>query len=106
MQTKSIALMIYGEQGSTRNALTEEKYKDLASYLTQKKFTTDSIVYNDSRASKFETELLKYKAVLVWVNPIEQGNDRTILDSLLKKLSAKGCFVSTHPDTILKMGTK
>ena len=103
---KSIALMIYGGHGSTRNALTEEKYKDLTSYLIQKEFTVDSIVYNDSLASKFETELLKYRAVLVWVNPIEQGNDRTILDNLLKKLSGNGCFVSTHPDTILKMGTK
>ena len=106
MQTKSIALMIYGGPGSTRNALTEEKYKDLAFYLTQKGFTIDSILYNDSLASEFGTELLKYKAVLVWVNPIEQGNDREILDNLLKKLSDKGCFVSTHPDTILKMGTK
>ena len=106
MQTKSIALMIYGEQGSTRNALTEEKYKNLASYLIQKGFTVDSVVYNDSLASEFEAELLKYKAILVWVNPVEQGNDRTILDNLLKKLSDNGCFVSTHPDTILKMGTK
>jgi hypothetical protein len=40
------------------------------------------------------------------VNPIEQGGDRKMLDALLSKLSSQGCFVSAHPDTILKMGTK
>ena len=39
-------------------------------------------------------------------DPIEQQGDRKILDALLMNLSAQGCFVSAHPDTILKMGTK
>ncbi|MBL7739486.1 MAG: Cj0069 family protein [Chitinophagaceae bacterium] len=106
MKSKSIAIMIYGEPGSTRNALTEEKYKNLAAHLAQKGFLVDSVVYNDSVAGNYKKVLLKYKAILVWVNPIEQENDRTILDNLLRKLSEKGCFVSAHPDTILKMGTK
>ena len=60
MGSNSIAIMIYGEPGSTRNALTEEKYKNLAGYLTQKGFPVDSIVYYDSLADEFETSLLKY----------------------------------------------
>ena len=44
--------------------------------------------------------------VLVWVNPIEQGKDRKKLDSLLLEISNRGCFVSTHPEVILKIGTK
>ena len=103
---QSIALMIFGEPGSTRNALTEEKYRNLATYFFEKDFIVDSILYHDSLAKQFETDLLKYNAILVWVNPIEQGGDRRMLDSLLAKLSNKGCFISTHPDTILKLGTK
>lgn len=106
MGNSQVAFMIYGEPRSKRNALTEEKYSKLAAHFTQAAIHVDSIVYNDSLAERFETELLKYKAILVWVNPIEQGNNRAILDRLLTKLSEKGCFVSAHPDTILKMGTK
>jgi glutathione synthase/RimK-type ligase-like ATP-grasp enzyme len=40
------------------------------------------------------------------MNPIQDGRDRTILDRMLRDVSASGVFVSTHPDVILKMGTK
>ena len=106
MQSNLIALMIFGEPGSTKNALTEEKYKKLATHFIEKGFTVDSVLYHDSISDKLEKDLLKYKAILVWVNPIEQGSDRRILDALLMKLSEQSSYVSAHPDTILKIGTK
>ena len=102
----SIALMIFGEPGSARNALTEEKYKMLAAHLIEQGFNVDSVLYNDTISDKLAKDLSRYNAILVWVNPIEQQGDRRILDALLMNLSAQGCFVSAHPDTILKMGTK
>jgi len=101
-----IALMIFGEPGSIRNALTEAKYSKLAAHFIEKGFIVDSILYHDSVSEKLAQELLKYDAILVWVNPIEQGGDRKSLDALLKELSKQGCFVSAHPDIILKIGTK
>ena len=98
--------MIFGEPGSTRNALAEEKYRKLADQFIEKGFTVDSVLYHNSISAMLEEQLLKFRAILVWVNPIEQQGDRKILDALLLKLAAKGCFVSAHPDTILKMGTK
>ena len=106
MQSNTIALMTFGEPGSTKNALTEEKYQKLAAHFIEKGFTVDSVLYHDSISDKLEKELLKYDAILVWVNPIEPGSDRKTLDSLLMKLSEQGRFVSAHPDTILKIGTK
>jgi hypothetical protein len=106
MKNYSIALMIFGEPGSARNALTEEKYKKLAAHLIEKGFNIDSVLYNDTISDKLAKDLARYNAILVWVNPIEQQGDRKILDALLVNLSAQGCFVSAHPDTILKMGTK
>jgi len=106
MKKNTIALMIFGEPDSARNALTEEKYKRLAVHFNEKGFNVDSVLYHDSISDKLETDLLKYDAILVWINPIEQGGDRTILDALLMKLSDQGRFVSSHPDTILKIGTK
>lgn len=102
----SVALMIYGDANSNRNALTEEKYKDLANAFSSEGINIESVLYNDGAAAKLATELLKFDAVLIWVNPIEQGNNRAKLDALLAEISDKGCFVSTHPEVILKMGTK
>jgi hypothetical protein len=106
MKSGPIALMIFGEPGSGRNALAEEKYKKLAALFNEKKFVVDSVIYHDSIAGKLAKELTRYKAILVWVNPLEQGRDRKILDALLGELAGKGCFISAHPDTILKIGTK
>jgi hypothetical protein len=101
-----IALMIFGEPGSAKNALTEEKYKKLAAHFKEREFDVDSVIYHDSLSAKLTKELTRYKAILVWVNPVEQGHDRKILDALLTNLAAQGSFVSAHPDTILKLGTK
>ena len=106
MKNHAIALMIFGEPGSTRNALTEEKYKKLVEHLIERGFDVDSVLYNDTISDKLAKDLPRYNVILVWVNPIEQQGDRKILDALLTNLSAQGCFVSAHPDTILKMGTK
>ena len=102
----SVALMIYGDGNSNRNALSEEKYKELASAFSSQGFNIESVSYNDGAAGQIADELLKFDAVLVWVNPIEQGNNRAKLDALLAEISNEGCFVSTHPEVILKMGTK
>lgn len=103
---KKIAILVFGDTHSTRNALEEEKYKNLAIAFQENGFTVDSVIYNDTIADKLSGELLRYDAILVWINPIEQGNNRNKLDALLIKLSDAGCFVSAHPDVILKIGTK
>ena len=106
MNPVDLAILIYGDIHSGRDALKEEKYKDLASALSSHGFNVTSVLYNDALAGTLSIDLLQFDAVLVWVNPIEQGNDRNKLDSLLIEISEKGCFVSTHPEIILKMGTK
>ena len=106
MKKHSIALMIFGETHSTRNALEEEKYKNLALAFRENGFDISSVIYNDEKAEQLSSDLLRFDAVLVWVNPVEQGNNRKRLDALLIQLSKGGCFVSAHPDVILKIGTK
>src|SRR4051812_9939751 len=44
--------------------------------------------------------------VLVWVDPIHHGKTRAALDPMLREVAGRGPWVSAHPDTILKMGTK
>ncbi len=62
--------------------------------------------YNEYFEGEIRDRLLTLDAVLVWVDPLSNGKDRRRLDSLLREVAAKGVFVSAHPDTILKMGTK
>jgi hypothetical protein len=64
------------------------------------------VVYSDDRVEEVRDQLLSLDGVLVWVNPIEQGRDRSRLDSLLREVGDAGVWVSAHPDVILKVGTK
>ncbi len=106
MSGPSIAILIYAHPSSSRNGLAEPKYSKLAAEFLQKGFDVRSINYHDDVAVSIAEELKNLDAVLVWVNPIEQGGDRKMLDNLLREVAAHGCFVSAHPDSILKIGTK
>ena len=63
-------------------------------------------VYSDEFGSEVRDQLLGVDGVLVWVNPISDGRDRSLLDAMLRELAASGVWVSAHPDVILKLGTK
>ena len=66
----------------------------------------EPVVYSDETVDAVREQLLALDGVLVWVNPIEQGRDRSLLDPLLRDVAAAGVWVSAHPDVILKLGTK
>ena len=66
----------------------------------------EPVVYSDDAVDAVHDQLVALDGVLVWVNPIEQGLDRSKLDPLLRDVAGQGVWVSAHPDVILKMGTK
>ena len=68
--------------------------------------TVEAAVYHDDFRDEVEAQLMKLRGVLVWHNPIEGGRTRRRLDAMLRRVAAHGVFVSAHPDTILRMGTK
>jgi hypothetical protein len=63
-------------------------------------------VYNLAQASELRDQLLGVDGALVWVNPIDAGHSRAPLDAVLREVADAGVFVSTHPDVIMKLGTK
>ena len=63
-------------------------------------------VYHDDFCDEVEAQLATLRGVLVWHNPIEGGRTRARLDAMLRRVADRGVFVSAHPDTILRMGTK
>ena len=62
--------------------------------------------YAEEAEDAAEVLLLGVDAVLVWVNPIHEGRDRTRLDAMLRRVAARGVLVSAHPDAIAAIGTK
>jgi hypothetical protein len=50
--------------------------------------------------------MLTCDGVLSWVDPLTDGVDRTRFDTLLRDIAARGVWVNSHPDVILKMGVK
>jgi hypothetical protein len=63
-------------------------------------------IYADDVADQVREQLLRCDGVLVWVDPLFAGQNRIVLDALLRDVASKGVWVSAHPDVILKMGVK
>ena len=62
--------------------------------------------FDDARVDEVRAELAAVDALLVWVNPIQDGANRKNVDDLVREASARGVFVSADPAVIMKMGTK
>jgi hypothetical protein len=66
----------------------------------------EPVIYADDRVDEVREQLRALNGVLVWVNPIEQERDRSLLDPLLREVADAGVWVSAHPDVIMKLATK
>ena len=66
----------------------------------------EPVIYADDRVAEVRDQLLGLDGVLVWVNPIQAGLDRSKLDPLLREVASEGVWVSAHPDVITRMATK
>jgi hypothetical protein len=62
--------------------------------------------YADEFVEQVRAQLLGVDGILVWINPIQGGRDRSVLNAMLADVAARGVFVSAHPEVIDKMGTK
>jgi hypothetical protein len=102
-----IAILYPGDYESRRNATTENnRFADLFRAFAAQGIVAEPAVYHDDFCAEVREQLMQLDGVLVWVNPIQDGHDRSILDSMLREVAAAGVFVSAHPDIILKLGTK
>jgi Domain of unknown function (DUF6815) len=63
-------------------------------------------IYADDMTDRVREQLLEVDGVLVWVDPISEGQNRSQLDAMLRDIASRGAWVSAHPDVIRKMGVK
>jgi len=103
----SLALLYPGDRAARERAgPAESRFAALFTACAAAGIHTEPAVYHDDFAHEVEAQLRHVGAVLVWHNPIEGGRRRDRLDALLRRVADAGVFVSAHPETILRMGTK
>ena len=102
-----VAILYVGDREARTHATPEKsRFLKVFQALTDLGVHAEPAVYHDDFRDEVRQQLMQVDGVLVWVNPVEGGRDRSLLDSLLRDVAAAGVFVSTHPDIILKLGTK
>lgn len=102
-----VAILWRGDETERRSATPENsRFKAVFKALADVGIDTELAVYEDDVCNAVLQQLAGLDGVLVWVNPIHEGRNRAKLDAMLRGVSARGVWVSTHPDVVLKMGTK
>lgn len=102
-----LAIVYPGDYRDRANAIAENsRFAELFRAFAAEGLHAEPAVYHDDFCAEVRGQLMQLDAVLVWVNPIQDGRNRAILDAMLREVAAAGIFVSAHPDIILKLGTK
>jgi len=105
-----IAIVYPGDAESRHQSMTLKssngRFVPLFDEFTKLGVHAEPCIYHPSFVDDVYKQLLAVDAALVWVNPIEGGHDRSVLDNMLRKVSDAGVYVSAHPDSIRTMGTK
>ncbi len=102
-----LALLSAGDRAArTKTTAETSRFADLFRAFASTPIHVEPAIYHDDFSDEVRQQLMRVDGVLVWVNPIEGGRDRSVLDAMLREVAAAGVFVSAHPDVILKLGTK
>ena len=102
-----IGVLWRGDREARRAATPQNnRYHRVFEELEALGIHAEPAVYADDIADEVREQLLSVDGVLVWVDPIHEGQTRTVLDAILRDVASRGPWVSAHPDVILKMGVK
>jgi hypothetical protein len=106
MTAVRIGLVWRGDAGDAAPAAGETRFRQVFEAFSDAGAEAEPVLFAEEVADDFRERLLRMDGVLVWVDPIVRGRDRTTLDAILRDVAARGVFVSAHPEVIMKMGTK
>ncbi len=102
-----VAILWRGDAEARRAATPQNnRFFRIFEELAAMGIDAEPAVYDEEFEDEVRAQLLATAGVLVWVDPLQNGKTRAALDILLRDVAGRGPWVSTHPDTILKMGTK
>jgi hypothetical protein len=84
----------------------QSRFADTAKALGAAGLDVVGAPYTDEFVEQVRSQLLGVDGALVWINPIQGGRDRSLLNAMLAEVASSGVVVSAHPEVIDKMGTK
>jgi hypothetical protein len=106
-ETAKLAILWHGDHRARHDATPQNnRLNRVFEALAALGVHAEPAVYADDFVREVRDQLLQVNGVLVWVNPISEGQNRIALDAMLREVASKGVWVSAHPDVILKMGVK
>jgi hypothetical protein len=104
---KRVALLWRGERNrSAAPVALPPRLVPIFQALAREGVVAEPAPFVEAAEADVREQLLAMDGVLVWVDPLSDGLDRSRLDPLLRQVASRGVWVSAHPDVILKMGVK
>lgn len=102
-----VAVLWRGDRG-LRNTATprNSRFRLVFEELGKLGIEAEPSIYDEEVHDEVGAQLRTFDAVLVWVNPIQDGRDRQRLNELLREVARDGPWVSAHPDVIDTLGVK
>lgn len=85
---------------------TEERLVAIAAVLSHVGLAAEIVPFSEERASEVRRHVMDLAACLVWINPLQDGRDRRVVNALIAEAATAGVRVSAHPDVIHAIGTK
>src|SRR3712207_5804242 len=86
-----VAILYPGDEEVRRNAMpNNNRFAPLFSAFTASGIDAEPAVYHDDFCQTVREQLLQVDGVLVWVNPIEGGRDRSMLDAMRREVAEAG----------------
>jgi len=101
-----VALLWRGDPAAAPPAPERTRLSLIFAELAALGVVAEPVIWADEIAEAVRERLLAFDGVLVWVDPLSEGKDRSRLDPVLREAASHGVWVSAHPDVILKMGVK
>ncbi len=101
-----VGLLWRGDSAARATRKAPSRLQPIFDALAARNVSAEPVVFSEDIVDEAREQLLRLDGVLVWVDPITDGHDRSRLDALLREASTAGVWVSAHPDVIQKMGTK
>jgi len=102
-----VALLWRGDQDARAAASARTgRLAPIFEALAAEGVAAEPAVYCEEASAEVREQLVGVDGVLVWVDPLSGGRDRSQLDPLLRDVASRGVWVSSHPDVIMKMGVK
>lgn len=107
MNTPKVIVMWRGDRNAP-DAPTryDERLAPVMDALRAAGLAPEPLIYFDADIEGARQRLRDAAGVLVWINPLQDGEDRTHVNALLLEAADAGAWVSAHPRTIGKMGVK